>query len=319
MKKISLIDLHSHMGNILSPFPWVAEKILKQEIDLIKILNRYEEKKEKIIIVTNFYLVYPLENSYKNFIDQKRKIEKQIESINQNKKDSIKVIQSKNDLDDDFTIGIIWAIESCRWMKDYKVILPKVWQEGVRMLTPIHFLSNFIGATCNEPYVPYNQVKGKFLTTKGREFLRISSQMGFMLDLSHMHAETLNDAIDVIKDNLLFSHIGLADFVPFKRNVLLSTMKKISQKNSLIGLIAWKKLIKNEEIFFRNINHLVHHKLENHIGIGTDYGAPINTLRGLRDYSSIEETINGSNLDASLKSKIMADNAFEFIKKALPV
>lgn len=302
MEKI--IDLHTHLETLGSVF---TSRSLIQNHQFH--LDGHIRANHKTILSVAMYV--PLFAGFDGLIKLINDFRNQIE-----KTDSVKLILNKNDLESDFNVGIILHIESARVIENHRLQLPELFDLGVRGIIPMHFVNNKIGISSDDPRnILSFKYKDTGLSVYGKEFIKHCNKLGMWIDLSHSSDNTAEEIVE-LADNVMISHVGVRDLVDKKRNQSVKLMKKIASKKGVIGLIPWTHLIGDQMDSYENQFNFLHHQgLENHIAIGSDFGAPIKTSTHHRSVFDLARSINKFDENKNLYKW---NNAFEFFKRVLP-
>ena len=309
------IDLHTHLNILPLGIPAIVAQVFNHQINFHYLLKKFTEKKQKVLFVVNFYQLLPWTDGLETVLKQMENFTNEISPyLDKN----VKIIYQKEDLDGDYTIGLIYALESFRWSKNFETELDILFDQGLRALIPVHFSSNRFGGSCNSPFLPMNLFRAKELTDEGKSLIKYLKKKKIILDLSHLHDEAISTVNDIYQAPFMYSHIGVRDFVKSSRNLKMQNIEILHQAGGVMGMIPWKALQKNYSTFLKIVDHLSEKQIESVLAIGTDYGAPINTIKGMDHYENLINTINLSSLTDYLKKGILAQNAESFLQKVLP-
>lgn len=262
-----IIDLHHHL-NSLHPFfalrsKWQSHKISPTD---------YLRPDHKVIIGLALYPQFY--HSYSDLIKLIQKMKKEITDISS----EVQIITRKSDLDKEFSLGIVLHIESARVIKNPKIQVKELFDLGVRGLIPVHFIDNIHGNSCDDFFRRFGIKKHDAgLTETGYQLVEACNKEGIWLDLSHSSEETGEDLIKYA-DHVMISHVGVREIKNLARNKDLSLLNKIKNKNGVIGICPWSHLIgDSRESYQKQWEFLIASGLSKHIGIGSDFGAPIKT------------------------------------------
>lgn len=315
MTPFSFIDLHSHLKLITQPTPLFCERFLGHELSLKVIVNKLKSQNKKAIICVALYNIPPfqvgvngLKKSISKFMHEREFLEYP---------DDVKIITKAKDLDDEFTLGIVWTLESCRWFSDPET-LNELYELGIRGVTPMHFLHNSFGDSCNVPGFNIFGNKNKTLSPKGEKLLQKCIDLGIWIDGSHMSDATLSKALEVTKGKIIFTHIGLRDFTKSYRNVLFTNLKFLKETKGLFGICPYRQFTENEDVFEKQLSYLISNGYQDHISIGSDYGAPITSPKSLSNYFSLIQSIDNMSFSNENKEKLKWKNALDYLRTHLP-
>jgi membrane dipeptidase len=120
-------------------------------------------------------------------------------------------------------IASLLGIEGGHAIENSLGALRDYYRLGVRYMTLTHFNANDWADSATEP--PRHDGLTKF----GVEVVREMNRLGMLVDLSHVSAATMNDALDVTEAPVIFSHSTALALTPSPRNVpdaVLARMRK---------------------------------------------------------------------------------------------
>ena len=303
MKK--LIDLHHHLETLQEVFQFRS----KVQHHLISLKGHIRDNHKTIISVAMYVQFY---QSYDDLIDLIRNFRNEVIAL-----EEVKLIETHEDLDDDFKLGIILHIESGRTFENVDEQIPEVFELGVRGIIPVHFHDNKIGVSCDA-------IKRRFwldrkdpgLSEYGQHFVALCNKHHLWLDLAHCTDKTAQDILNFANHSMV-SHVAIRDLVDWKRNFPIKFFKKLQEKQGVFGITPWQHLIGDKaDAYQYQIQFALEHELENSLCIGSDFGAPIATHENYRSIFDLEKAVE--DLDPQIAQKIKWNNAYQFLKRSLP-
>lgn len=140
-------------------------------------------------------------------------------------------------------------------------------QLGVRVMQLTYNGANAVGHGC----LSADDVG---LSSFGREALRVMSECGVLVDLSHAGAITLRSALEVSAKPLAISHSACRSLVDNPRNVWDEDLRRLADRGGVVGIYAMPFLRAggqpDAEDWLRHIEHALNVAGTDHVGIGTD-------------------------------------------------
>lgn len=112
---------------------------------------------------------------------------------------------------------------------------------GVRYMTLTHFHSHDWADSATD------DARHEGLTEFGREVVREMNRLGMMVDLSHVSADTMNDALDVSEAPVIFSHSSARGVTDHARNVPDSVLTRLAGNGGIVMVNFYPEFV-NEEI-----------------------------------------------------------------------
>lgn len=304
---VKLVDIHNHLNLLPGFLNGLSGLAFGNKFDPYFMLAEARRRNWQTIVSVPFYISPLLGDPLVQITKQKTRLEK---FVTENK--DVRFIYRKSDLYGDYKLGFVLQLESARWIKGDIALLNTVFNLGVRGIIPIHFLSNWIGDSSDDPRSLHNG-----LSDEGKLFLSHMQKLNLWMDTCHMNEITTAEALNYYDGAVMASHTAIKEFKSAKRNLSLENAKIIADKHGIIGFIAWTILIgKSASKLKDQIQYLLDHGHQKTLAIGTDLGAPISTpdfIKSTFDYADFFNT-NFPNY----ANQICAQNALSFLERNLP-
>merc|ERR1712131_331540 len=192
---------------------------------------------------------------------------------------------------------------------------------GVRYMTLTH--------TCDTAWATQsgNEESGKGLSDFGKEMIREMNRMGMLVDLSHVSAQTMLDALDVTTAPVFFSHSGSRATANRTRNVPDEVLQKLVDNNidAVIMTVFYSGFVQApaDHPDYREcttVDHVVDHMMHigekfgwRYVGIGGDYNGADPFPHDLENVSKYPNLF--AKLIERLESKGIGEKEIERIVK----
>lgn len=175
-------------------------------------------------------------------------------------------------------------------------VLRQLYEAGARYLTLTHF------RTLSWADAAGGEALHGGLSQFGEEVVREMNRLGMIVDLSHVSAQTMRDAIRVSEAPVIFSHSGARALHDHPRNVPDDVLRSLREKGGVVMVIFYPSYIvpgadtlSSEEAEARadvgtvadHIDHVVEVAGIDHVGLGSDFDGVSTLPRGLKDVSEL--------------------------------
>ena len=234
-----------------------------------------------------------------------------------------------NSGDSDNPVGLILLMEGAEGILDIAE-LDEWWQQGVRIIGPAWAGNRFCGGT-KEPGP---------LTKEGYALLDTMSELGFILDLSHMDEPAALQALDHFSGHIIASHANAAALLisaDTNRHLTDQVIRGIIDRHGVIGVVpynvflraGWKKGDSRRHVQMDRVISQIDYICQiagdaHHCGIGTDFDGGF----GLQSVpEGIDSIADLQKLSAMLAQKgyseediaaIFGKNWVQLLEEALP-
>lgn len=140
-------------------------------------------------------------------------------------------------LSDYYRIGIIPIIEGADFIQNNDDL--RYWiDNGIRIIAPVWQKNQYSG--CSE--------LGGGLTAQGISFVHSLDESGIAIDISHMSDAGVEMTFDETKGMIINSHTCCRHFLDDERYICDSQIKKIQQRDGIVGLMTWASKLKGTPV-----------------------------------------------------------------------
>jgi membrane dipeptidase len=125
-------------------------------------------------------------------------------------------------------VASLIGVEGGHSIEDSLAVLEKLYDLGARYMTLTH--------TDNTSWADSgtDEVRHGGLTPFGEQVVRKMNELGMLVDLSHVSAETMHDALNVATAPVIFSHSSAMGVADHPRNVPDDVLKRLHEKDGVV-------------------------------------------------------------------------------------
>ena len=125
-------------------------------------------------------------------------------------------------------IASLIGVEGGHCIEESLAVLEKLYSLGARYMTLTHT------DTLSWADSGTDEARNGGLTPFGEEVVRKMNRLGMMVDLSHVSAETMNDALDVATAPVIFSHSSALAVADHPRNVPDDVLRRLADNGGVV-------------------------------------------------------------------------------------
>lgn len=248
---------------------------------------------------------------------------KEVITYHQNRKNQIKIIQTKKDLDNlihQCEIGGFFSIENGKAIEKEINNIDYFYQQGVRMMSITWNDDNLLGtgALTKENYG---------LTDLGVQYIQKLEEKGILIDVSHASEQTFWDVIQYSTKTIVATHSCCYKLCQHPRNLKDDQIREIAKRNGIVGICFCSPFLKkngkgNVDDIIQHIDYIIQLVGEDYVGLGTDFDGvekehQLNDIKGIRDISILEKKLKEKGYQETRINKIMGENWLRVLKKVL--
>ncbi len=184
---------------------------------------------------------------------------------------------------------------------------------GVRMIGLAHFFDNeFAGSA--------HGVEKGGLSDLGRALLREMEARGIALDLAHVSARAIDDALAIATKPLVVSHTGVRGTCEGPRNLSDDQLRRIAARGGVIGIGYWAVAAcgTRPRDVARALAHVVRVAGEDHAALGSDWDGATTVGFDASQLASLTEALVQEGLADGAIRKILGENTLRVLFATLP-
>ena len=214
--------------------------------------------------------------------------------------------------DQNITAGYL-GVEGAHALDGDLANLNVLFDAGIRMMAPTHFLDNELGGASS------GVNKGE-LTAMGKEMIRRMEEKGMILDLAHASPKTIDDALAIVTRPVVVSHTGVRGTCDNNRNISDDQIVQIAKTGGVIGIGYWKTAVCGTDAgaIAKAIRHVTNLAGVVHVGLGSDFDGAVPTPFDATGLARLTEALLAEGFAESEIALIMGGNIIRVLLEALP-
>jgi membrane dipeptidase len=226
--------------------------------------------------------------------------------------------------------GIVLASEGADFLEGQVDNLNAAYGKGLRHLQFVHYIRTPVG-----DFQTTRPVHGG-LSAMGKQLVEACNAKGVLVDLAHSTAPAVDQALDIAKGPLVWSH-GWVDgdggdwrdqYGHLKRRLSVAHAKKIAARGGVVGLwalglsrpgLAWSVSARDTRAYAEELAKLVRLIGPDHVAFGTDIEG-VGPNWAVNDYSHVRkvvEHLQEMKLESSVIERLACGNYARVLKAVL--
>ncbi|KAL4907581.1 hypothetical protein BDW74DRAFT_189854 [Aspergillus multicolor] len=164
---------------------------------------------------------------------------------------------------------------------------------GARYVTLTHMCHNEYADSATPAKPRHNG-----LSTRGRDMILEMNRLGMAVDISHVSAKTMHDALDTSKAPVIFSHSSVYALCPHERNVPDDVLLRLADNGGVIMITFLDEYTRCDDPTSATLSDVADHIQYvgnligyEYVGLGSDFDGMERTIKGLEDVSKYPDLI----------------------------
>ena len=205
------------------------------------------------------------------------------------------------------------GLEGAHGIGDRLENLRSAWERGLRMLGLAHFQASAAAYPMTEP-----SQADRGLTPFGRELVAEMEALRMVVDLAHVNAPGVDDALGAMTRPFVVSHSACRAVHDHPRNLSDDQLRRIAERGGVVGLAVGREFLGpgGLEAFFAHADHARRVAGEDALAIGSDWDGAIVPAPGLEDVTALPFVTQGlleRGWQPDAVRKLLGENALRVI------
>jgi membrane dipeptidase len=193
--------------------------------------------------------------------------------------------------------------------------LRTAWERGLRMVGLAHFQASAAASPMTDP-----SQAGRGLTPFGFELVAEMGSLGMVVDLAHVNARGVDDALGASKRPCVVSHSGCRSVHDHPRNLDDAQIRRIAERGGVVGLAVGREFLGpgGLEALFAHAERAREVGGAECVAIGSDWDGAIVPAPGLEDVRALPFVTRGlleRGWPADAVRKLLGENALRVISE----
>ena len=209
-------------------------------------------------------------------------------------------------------IGALLSLEGVHALEGNPDNIDNLFHAGFRMLGLAHLMDNDMAGSAHG-------VNKHGLTDKGRIMLQRALELGYVIDLAHASAQTIDDVLNIVDRPVVASHGGVRGTCDTARNLTDKHVQGIAATGGLIGigLFEYATCGKTLEDTVRAIRYVVDLVGIDHVALGSDFDGATETTVDVTGLVLLTEALLNAGFNHNDIRAIMGNNTLRVLRKTL--
>jgi membrane dipeptidase len=191
--------------------------------------------------------------------------------------------------------------------------LRRAWEGGLRMLGLAHFQASAAAYPMTQP-----DTADRGLTRFGRELVAEMETLRMVVDLAHVNAAGVDDALGMMKRPFVVSHSACRAVHDHPRNLSDEQLRRIAERGGVVGLAVGRMFLGpgGIEAFCAHADHARRVAGADALAIGSDWDGAIVPAPGLEDVTSlpfVTQALLERGWAPEIVRKLLGENALRVI------
>ena len=172
-------------------------------------------------------------------------------------------------------------------------VMRTYYQLGVRYITLTHDCNNLYADAALAP-----KPKHGGLSDAGRDLIKEMNRIGMIVDLSHVSAATMRDALDITGAPVIFSHSNAYELCHHPRNVPNDVLQMVRRNGGVVMVTFYPEYLACDNPASATLQDVADNVMYiggligyEHVGIGSDFDGMAKGATGVEDVSKYPDLL----------------------------
>ena len=219
---------------------------------------------------------------------------------------------TKKEINKNITAGFL-GIEGMHALNGKLENVDKLYDAGVRMMSPVHFFDNRLGGSAHG-------VSKEGLTEFGKQVIKKMQAKNMIVDVSHSSPKLLDDVFEISTKPIVSSHTGAQGACKTVRNLSDKHLKKIAESGGLISIAMFEPATcgKTPASTAKAIKYCIDLVGADYVALGSDFDGAIEIHTDVTGLPLYVEELLKLNVSHEDIRKVMGENVKRFMLDNLP-
>jgi microsomal dipeptidase-like Zn-dependent dipeptidase len=190
--------------------------------------------------------------------------------------------------------------------------IDRLFDAGIRMMSPSHFFDNDIGGSAAG-------VDKTGLTAKGREMIRRMEAQHMLVDVAHASPRTIDDVLAMATRPVIVSHTGVKGTCDNLRNLSDDQLRGVARTGGVIGIAYFHEAVCGTDpaSIARAMRYASQIVGVDHVALGSDFDGAVETGFDTTGLALIVDAMSAAGFHESEVEQILGGNAIRVLLATL--
>lgn len=205
------------------------------------------------------------------------------------------------------------AVEGAHALGDDPKNFARLYQAGVRMMSPSHLFDNAFAGSAQG-------AAKSGLSVRGRQWLQQMQATKVIVDLAHASPRTVDEILAVATRPVVVSHTGVRGTCDHTRNLSDAQLRALAANGALIGIGFWDTATCGHDAraIARAMRYTARLIGVAHVALGSDFDGTVTTPFDAAGLVELTQALIDEGFTDSEIGSMMGTNAMQFLLRQLP-